>query len=186
MQLKMYFFPERDEIPQLEVPEGFEIRALKHGDEEQYLAMRPMSGFTEWDRAKLDEYLNGPAKKVMLIVDKASGTFAQAASAEAYIEEGTGQFGWLLSNPAYRGRGLGRPISIATMQALKEVGFKRFVIFTDDFRVPALRIYLKLGWHPVYHADDMEGRWDAIGKQLQLDFTPTDANGILLPPRRFS
>lgn len=186
MQLKMYFFPDRDEIPQLEVPEGFEIRALKPGDEEQYLAMRPMSGFTEWDRAKLDEYLSGPAKKVMLLVDKASGTFAQAASAEAYIEEGTGQFGWLLSNPTYRGRGLGRPISIATMQALKEVGFKRFVIFTDDFRVPALRIYLKLGWHPVYHADDMEGRWDAIGRQLKLDFTPTDANGILLDQRRFS
>ena len=180
MQLKMYLFPERDVIPPLEVPEGFEIRPLKRGDEEQYLAMRPMSGFTEWDRARLDEYLNGPAKRVMLLVDKASGTFAQAASAESYTEEGTGQFGWLLSNPAYRGRGLGRPISIATMQALKEEGFKRFAIFTDDFRVPALRIYLKLGWHPVYHADDMEGRWTAIGKQLNLKFTPTDANGTLL------
>ena len=186
MQLKMYFFPERDEIPQLYVPNGFEIRSLRAGDEEQYLAMRPMSGFTEWDRAKLDEYLNGPAKRVMLLVDKSNGMFAQAASAESHIEVGTGQFGWLLSNPEYRGRGLGRPISIATMHALKEEGFRRFVIFTDDFRIPALKIYLKLGWHPVYHADDMEGRWDAIGRQLKIDFVPTDANGILLTQRLFS
>ena len=168
MQLKMYFFPEADRIPQLEVPDGFEIRQLRSGEERQYLALRTMSGFSEWDMAKLREYQSGPAKRIMVLVDKSTGTLAQAASAESFTEEGTGQFGWLLSNPDYRGRGLGRPISIATMQALKEEGFRRFVIFTDDFRVPALRIYLKLGWHPVYHAEDMEARWKAIGEKLGI------------------
>ena len=179
MQLRMFFFPQYDTIPELEVPDGYEIRQLQAGEEKKYMAMRPMSGFSEWTDEYMANYLKGPARRVMVMVDKSNGTFVQAASAEEFPEEGTGQFGWLLSNPEYRGRGFGRIISIATMQALKEEGFRKFIILTDDFRVPALRIYLKLGWHPVFFAEDMEGRWNAIREKLGIDFIPADDNGPL-------
>ena len=177
MQLKMYFFPGIDDIPELVVPEGFEIRDFTPNDASQYLALRPMSGFSEWDEAKLQTYLSESARRILLLVDKANGKIAQAASAESFMEEGQGQFGWLMSNPEYRGMGLGRPISIATMQALKDEGFRRCSIFTDEFRVPAVRIYLKLGWHPVYYAEDMEGRWKVVGESLKMNFIPADENG---------
>ena len=37
--------------------------------------------------------------------------------------------------------------------------------------------FQKLGWHPVFFAEDMEGRWNAIREKLGIDFIPADENG---------
>ena len=37
---------------------------------------------------------------------------------------------------------------------------------TDDWRLPAIKVYLKLGYEPLLYADDMKGRWKAVCGKL--------------------
>ena len=48
-------------------------------------------------------------------------------------------------------------------------GYQRFALKTDDWRLPAVNMYRKLGWKPWLFDDDMPGRWQALCQKLQID-----------------
>ena len=66
------------------------------------------------------------------------------------------------------------------MHRLYQEGYRAYSLLTDDFRLPAVSTYLKLGWQPLLYLEDMEGRWRALADILKLDFAalkclPADA-----------
>ena len=64
----------------------------------------------------------------------------------------------------YCGRGLGGYLNRIAQAALCELGCDGAWLTTDDWRIPAIRSYLRSGFHPVLHEADMEERWVAILK----------------------
>jgi len=65
--------------------------------------------------------------------------------------------------PEYRGRKLGYLVSLAAMHKLKCEGFSKAVLQTDDFRLPAIKTYLDLGFVADLSVhDSMPGRWEAV------------------------
>ncbi|OMC90568.1 GNAT family N-acetyltransferase [Paenibacillus odorifer] len=68
--------------------------------------------------------------------------------------------------PEYSGKGLGYAVSLAILHKIRESGGAAASLETDDFRLPAIRIYLKLGFQPVYLDDSHPGRWDRILQRL--------------------
>ena len=48
------------------------------------------------------------------------------------------------------------------MNCLIGAGFRHIGLSTDDFRVPAVKTYLRLGFRPWYYEDDMKDRWRAL------------------------
>lgn len=68
--------------------------------------------------------------------------------------------------PEYSGKGLGYAVSLAVLHKIRESGGAAASLETDDFRLPAIRIYLKLGFQPVYLDDSHPGRWDRILQRL--------------------
>lgn len=81
------------------------------------------------------------------------------------------ELAWVAVVPAFRGRGLGRAVCAALLVRVLELGHVRLFGSTQDARLPALRIYLDLGFVPVYRAEKVT-RWQAICAATGHAFTP--------------
>ncbi len=90
----------------------------------------------------------------------ATATDKQLAQAEV------GYLPMVAVTPRYRGRGLGRYISLAALLHMRERGCREAVLDTDDYRLPAIRTYLALGFVPDMLEADHAERWRAIFAEL--------------------
>jgi mycothiol synthase len=61
-----------------------------------------------------------------------------------------------------RGMGAGRLIGLAALHALRDRGYKSALLSTDDHRIPAINLYLSLGFEPVYTHESHEERWKNV------------------------
>ena len=62
----------------------------------------------------------------------------------------------------HRGHRLANVLSLRCLMHFAECGLDRAVLHTDDFRIPAVKIYLRLGFEPVIVDDLHEERWRKI------------------------
>jgi mycothiol synthase len=83
-----------------------------------------------------------------------------------------GELGWVAGNPRHAGRGLGRAVCAGVVRRLMSAGYRRIYLCTDDWRLPAISIYLRLGFVPLLYADDMAPRWSSVCEQLGYPSTP--------------
>jgi ribosomal protein S18 acetylase RimI-like enzyme len=80
----------------------------------------------------------------------------------------TGSLGWLVTDPAHSGRGLATTLVTAVMNRLNAEGYEDVYLSTEDERLTAIHIYLKLGWEPLLYSVGMEDRWRRIRQQIHL------------------
>ena len=182
-QLKMIFNAVETVLPELTIAEGFVIRPLDDSELAAYNVLRESVGFPAWEADYLAKFRNKVLKDALFVVEeKATGRLCAAAAAEKTDmpeRPELGVLGWVMTHPDYNGKRLGRSVSVAVMHRLYQEGYRAYSLLTDDFRVPAVSTYLKLGWRPWLYLDDMEGRWRALADVLKLDFdsfksVPTD------------
>jgi mycothiol synthase len=83
-----------------------------------------------------------------------------------------GELGWVASDPAHAGKGLGMAVCAAVTARLLQAGYRNVHLFTEFWRLPALKTYLKLGYVPFLYQEGMAARWQAICAQLGWPFTP--------------
>lgn len=172
-QLKMFFDHSRCQLPEFQVPSGYTLRTFTRKDTAQYLNLRPLAGFSPWTTQDLDNYLESQVRVIMLAVENHSGYIAAAASAEKSENPLIGCLGWVMCDPAHRGHGLGRLVIHAATKTLTDFGYRQSFLLTDDWRLPALHIYLSLGWQPECKREGMLQRWLAVGEQLKMKIIPS-------------
>jgi mycothiol synthase len=68
------------------------------------------------------------------------------------------------------GKGLGLQASLAALHRMAEEGRKSAILHTDDFRIPAIITYLKLGFKPKLTHESHPDRW----KKLLMDLARQD------------
>ena len=69
------------------------------------------------------------------------------------------------NKPAARGLGIGNLMSKFAVYELKKNGMQTAYLTTDDWRIPAIKTYLKAGFTPDLTSEkDFKERWDAILK----------------------
>ncbi|MCL2057806.1 MAG: GNAT family N-acetyltransferase [Oscillospiraceae bacterium] len=77
--------------------------------------------------------------------------------------EGFGYVHMIAADSDYAGRKLGFEITAAVLRRLRDDGFATAELTTDDFRLPAIKVYRSLGFIPDLTVDGtMRGRWEAI------------------------
>ena len=183
-QLKMIFDARSTPLPELTAAPGFRLRTVADAELEPYNALRVSAGFKAWSADELRKFRAKVLPDgIFLVQEIAGGRFAASATAEstdmAEFPQ-VGVLGWVMAHPEFRGRRLGRFVSVAAMHRLYEAGYRFFSLLTDDFRLAAVKTYLDLGWKPWLYLDDMEGRWRALAETLNRDY---DSFGAL--PARF-
>lgn len=77
-------------------------------------------------------------------------------------EENLGYVHMVAVHPEYLGRGIGGYLNRLIAAAAYKHGCVGMRLVTDEWRVPAVKSYLKIGFRPVLHEKDMEERWTAF------------------------
>ncbi|MDH2442854.1 GNAT family N-acetyltransferase [Amnibacterium sp. CER49] len=107
-----------------------------------------------------------------------------ATASERYVDgyDGAGYLHWVASHPDARGRGHGVAATVAVLHAFLAQGVSASVLETDDERLAAIAVYLRLGYVPVYRSPQHELRWSAIftalGARRQPPSPRPDGNGV--------
>lgn len=66
-----------------------------------------------------------------------------------------------------RGIGAGRMVALAALHALRDRGYNSVLLSTDDHRIPAIALYLSLGFKPVYSHESHKERWEKVLGQIE-------------------
>ena len=64
----------------------------------------------------------------------------------------------------YRGRGIGTLMNALAVWELKRNGMQTAYLTTDDWRIPAIKSYLRAGFTPDENTEEYVERWNAIRK----------------------
>ncbi|MDA0233182.1 MAG: GNAT family N-acetyltransferase [Chloroflexi bacterium] len=110
------------------------------------------------------------------------GNVVASAAAAKYSRAGhtdPGSLQWVMTDPAHTGNGLGTAVVAAATDRLSTEGYGRIYLSTDDWRLPAISIYLKLGWKPLLFLPEMEPRWRAV--LIALDKQAAEADFVIEP-----
>ncbi|SRR5260370_26961955 len=156
-----------EDLPDQEVPDGLELRTFRVGDEAAWAKL--MTGaIGDWDEESTGRlFLGDPgvnAEGIFLLVS--GDDYVATATDKRRPESDAGYLHMVAVAPSYRGRGLGRCISLAALLHMRERGCEQAVLDTDDFRLAAIRTYLGIGFVPEMVGADHAERWRAIFAEI--------------------
>lgn len=152
-----------EDLPDPEVPEGFELRTFGAGDEAEWAKL--MTGaIGQWDEeSTAQQFLGDPGvsmESVFFLV--AGGDYVATATDKRLPASDIGYLHMVAVAPHYRGRRLGRCISLAALTHMRARGCRSAILDTDDFRLAAVCTYLGLGFVPDNLEADHPERWRII------------------------
>jgi len=157
--------PNLDGLPDLVIPDGYTLRTYKDGDEAAWDAIvGPMSSKGFINEIKNHRFFSPERVKLICRDD------VPVATATAWEDEGgdltTAVVHMVGTDTAYRGQGLGFAVTNAVLHHMQRQGKASVYLSTDDFRVPAIKIYLKLGFEPDLTKPGHTERWEILHKKL--------------------
>lgn len=154
----------------LACPDGYVLRQFREPDAENYLALMHEAGFTDFSLESLEKMKKTLLPQAFFLVEHcvshelAATAMANHQPLDAYPKAGA--VNWVAGSKKHSGRALGTTVVLAVLQRLLDCGYSEIYLTTDDFRLPALKTYLKIGFVPDLFADDMAARWQAIYEKL--------------------
>lgn len=98
--------------------------------------------------------------------NESAGVACALVRADDWVE-----LAWVAVSPKHRGQGIGKLVCSAVVSQLHALGLHNIFGSTQDGRLAALKIYLDIGFHPVYRPQKVE-RWRTICQKLDRPFTP--------------
>jgi len=167
-QLKMRF-TRFDRLPEARLPEGYEVRAYRPGDEAAWAAiLNATESLGKWDVDRVVRLLQGQRHAVP------EGTFfvtwkgLPVATATTVIGPGNllPEVGWVGVVPAHQGHRLAFHVCLAVLRYMRDRGFQETYLLTDDFRLPAIKTYLRLGFEPEIADPSHPARWQRILSEI--------------------
>lgn len=194
VQLEMVH-PDLSSLPPISVCPGYTLRSFRAGDEDGWCACfaqwaQPGEDYREnWTHEKLRGWLGategsriGNPENLLFAVCDADQSICSTACAwttDTHAED-MGELGWVAGVDHHRGKGLGHLVTIGVLHRIRELGKARARLNTDDWRVPAIKAYLKMGFKPDYTHESHAERWQALHKII--DSGQTVANVAPPPP----
>ncbi len=157
-----------------ELPRGYVLRTFREGDEESYTRLMQSAGFKEWGT----HYLESAKRKavpggIFFILYEPEQQLAATACGLHNPDNKHpfgAEIGWVATDPRHRGQKLAYIASIAVIRRLQQAGYQRIYLKTDDYRLPALKTFLKLGLVPYLEEAGMAERWRRVCRKLNLDY----------------
>lgn len=160
------------------LPLGYLLRTYRVGDEPAFFHLMHLAGFEGWDQNTLQPWLerilpDGWFFAVHIDTGALVAT-AMATHRPKPLHPFGGELGWVAGDPEHAGKGLGRVVCAAVVRRHLAAGYRNIYLHTDDWRLPAIKSYLRLGFVPLLFMPEMAGRWERICAQIKWPFTPAD------------
>ncbi|HNT33496.1 MAG TPA: GNAT family N-acetyltransferase [bacterium] len=163
-------------VPQHPLPEGFSLRFYKPADEQTWVNIHKAADSTiEYSVDLFRKEFPGESalleERQYYLCDKI-GTPIGTATAwfhSDYFGLDYGLVHWVAIVPEYQGKGLSKPLMSAVCMRLKELGHSRARLATSTARLPAVNLYLKLGFVPDIQNEKDVTAWRFVMSQLHRD-----------------
>ena len=102
-------------------------------------------------------------KEEMCYIIKVNGNCAATLTVICDYDKKAGLVHMVACKPEFRGLGLGNLLTQVALYTLKKENMQTASLKTDDWRIPAIKTYLKIGFTPdVESQPDYKERWDKI------------------------
>lgn len=176
-QLQMVWPTSRGAAPDVPLPDAYRLRAHQPADTYRFFGLMATAGWPGWDEERLQPWLMRIIPNGWLLIEHVPDGRIVATTMALHDPNGplpySGEVGWVAAHPAHAGRRLGMVVVTAVTAHLLHAGYHYIHLYTEDFRLPALKTYLKLGFLPLLTTSQMANRWQRICTQLHWPFTPT-------------
>ncbi|MFH1708222.1 MAG: GNAT family N-acetyltransferase [Planctomycetota bacterium] len=162
--------------PAIDAAPGYSLRIFEPADAAAYIGLMHKAGFKDWNAETLAATLKRILPDGLFVIEHmATGSLAATTMAihnPTDLHPFGGELGWVAGDPAHSGKGLGMTVCAAVVDRYLRAGYKCIYLQTDDWRLPAIKVYLKLGFVPYLFAPDMAGRWQAVCAKLDWPVDP--------------
>ena len=186
MQPLMMVHSDPGSVGPLASPEGIVLRTFHDGDEQSWADIVNTTDLGgNYDVTKVREYFASRPRfdpeGVFLVFDAGTNQPLATVSASWLATFGRPRplVDMLAARPEAKGRGLGRLLCQAVLNYFVRRGEHEVVLKTDDHRIPAIVLYLQLGFGPIrfVRGEDHAGRWEAVFKELSGKCGPLEFSG---------
>ena len=167
--------PHLDHIPPVVLPAGYRLVTAEQLEDPAPIWAQVINesfGDTHWppDRPR-EEFMSKPQYDptgVFFIFwgdedDPVSTAFAWRDTPE---EKELGRVHWVGTVERHRGKGLGQSVVCAVLHHHRARGMQRAYLTTQAKRLPAIRLYLRLGFEPWPRSDAEAAEWEGVMKAL--------------------
>ena len=161
--------PSLDDLPPAPpLPEGYVLRTCEPGDLPALAAVLTAAFDTAWDEEKVRRDLAEAPDVECVYVVALEGVPVATASARLLPDRfpGSGYVHWVGADPRHQGKGLGTLVSRRVLEHFRAANLADAVLETDDYRLAAIRSYLKLGFVPEYPDAGHKLRWARVLPRL--------------------
>ncbi len=150
------------------LPEGYSLRRYSPGLEKEWIRIQDEAD----DYIKVDKKLfkrefgthlrELPRRMLFLAHGKNLIGTATAWLDDISDEPGTGRLHWVAIVPEYQGRGLGITLTHSALSLFPALGCSRAYLLTNAVRIPAINLYLKIGFKPLIGGAEEQSAWEEI------------------------
>jgi mycothiol synthase len=154
-------------LPPLELPVGYYLRHYQQGDEHAWNQLVHEGFNPHYDfniHMKADPEFQ--PERVLFVVNNDLPVATASAWLSPKFGPHTGVIHMVAANSGYRGKRLGYWVSLAVLHRFVIEGRLDAMLNTNDFRLPAIKTYLNLGFEPVLVHENQRSRWNEILQKL--------------------
>lgn len=157
-----------DGLPENHLQAGYEFRdcTWETAEDYEWIINHSFEGEEHfWEKEVLEKEGYQPGNTTIIYSKE-----GPAATATAICQEG-GKQGYLHmvgALPKHSGKRLGYEVSLHALHKMRSKGMTSCKLDTDDFRLPAIVTYFKLGFHPAPEDEEEKERWRQVLKILQM------------------
>ena len=168
-QLKMKYAPSGASVS--DTPENVFFRTFKHGEEEAWFFILSHGLFPE-GTTKEEAFSDmasfsclRPEEDIWFALRDGKGI----ATATGMMQSAdVGYLHYICALPEARGTGVATALIRHVIDALTQKGATLIYLTTDDFRLGAIKTYLRLGLVPIIEDEEDRARWDNVYHKLQI------------------
>jgi len=159
-----------ENIPDVELPAGYAIRYYLDGDEDRLVPVFQTCFDRGWSRDRvLKTFIEDPiwSPNRMCVLTCGEEVIGTATAWEDRRRPNHGVVHFLAVLPEHKGKKLGTALVARVLELLRSLGYTDAWLRTDDFRLPAIRIYLDLDFQPVTVDESHGERWEIVRHKLK-------------------
>ena len=162
-----------ENLPTLQCPDGYHIRTYQQGDEPHWARIMDRV-FVDQGRTAQDTYaavINQPnfdPDGFCFVIHNGIPIGTACAWNEYLHGKPIGYIDMLAVLPEHTGHKLGKWLTVFLLHYFKAQRVVSVMLDTDDFRLPAIKNYLNLGFVPVYAGENHLRRWRRIFEKLGI------------------
>jgi len=160
-----------DKLPSLQCPDGYHIRTYQNGDAAHWARIMDRA-FVDKGRTAQDTYanvINQPnfdPDGFCFVVHKDIPIGTACGWNRDIRGKQVGYIDMLAVLPEHTGHKLGKWLTVFLLYYFRTQHATSVMLDTDDFRLPAIKNYLNLGFVPTYLRENHAQRWQNIFEKI--------------------